>query len=166
MNVQIMVTISGSNHVNLIKALSDKSHTLGGKWINSKISYIDDYIAGLIKIEVNADNVEKLISGFKSLNIKVDSINLGTVTHEKLIPFDLNIDGKDRPGLIHNITQVLSDNSIHIDNMECSRLGMPAIGDILFTGHFKIVVDEQFNKNALVSSLQAISEDLIIDLRV
>lgn len=164
MNVQIMVTVSASNQVDLIKVLSDKTHALAGKWLNSKISHIDCYVAGLIKIEIDADKVEKLIAEFKMLDIQVESVNLGAVTHEKSTPLDLCIDGKDRPGLVHHITQVLSDNSIKVENMECNRLGVPAIGATLFTSHFKIVVDEQFDKASLVSSLQEIADDLIIDL--
>lgn len=164
MNTQIMVTLSGSNQADLIKVLSDKTHVLGGKWLNSKISHIDTYVAGLIKIEIDAENTEKLISEFKSLDIKIETIDLGTVTHEKATPFDLCIDGKDRPGLVHHITQVLSDSSIKVENMECSRLGVAGIGGTLFTSHFKIVVDEQFNKARLIASLQEIADDLIIDL--
>ena len=164
MNVQIMVTVSGSNQANLIKDLSDKTHGLGGKWLNSKISHIDDYVAGLIKIEIEGDNVKALLSEFKTVGIQFECVDLGSVTHEKATPLDLCIDGKDRPGLVRSITQVLSDNSIQVDNMECNRIGVPAIGSTLFTSHFKIVVDEQFNKSVLVSSLQEIADDLIIDL--
>jgi glycine cleavage system regulatory protein len=164
MSVQIMITVSGSNQVDLIKVLSDKTHALGGKWLNSKISHIDNYVAGLIKIELQAGNVEKLLAEFKTIDINIESVDLGSVTHEKATPLNLCIDGKDRPGLVRNITQVLSDNSIQVDNMECNRLGVPAIGATLFTSHFKIVVDEQFNKSALISSLQEIADDLIIDL--
>ena len=165
MNVQVMITVSGFNQVHLIKVLSDKTHTLGGKWINSKISHIDDYVAGLIKVEIDEAVVEDLISAFKTLEISVDAINLGCVTHEKSTPLDLCIDGKDRPGLVKNITEVLSENSIKIENMECNRLGGPDVGT-LFTSHFKIVVDEPFDKNMLISSLQEVADDLIIDLSV
>jgi glycine cleavage system regulatory protein len=164
MNIQIMVTVSGSNQNDLIKILSDKTHELGGIWLNSKISHIDNYVAGLIKIEIDDMNVDKLMAQFKALDIQVESVNLGIVSHEKSTPLDLNIDGKDRPGLVRHITQVLSDNSVRVDNMECNRIGVSAIGATLFTSHFKIVVDEQFNKNTLISSLQEIADDLIIEL--
>jgi glycine cleavage system regulatory protein len=164
MNIQIMVTVSGSNQDDLIKILSDKTHELGGIWLNSKISHIDNYVAGLIKIEIDDANADKLMVQFKVLDINVEFVNLGSVSHEKSTPLDLNIDGKDRPGLVRHITQVLSDNSIRVDNMECNRIGVSAIGATLFTSHFKIVVDEQFNKNSLISSLQGIADDLIIEL--
>ena len=133
----------------------------------------------VIRMLANGDKIEELLEDypslkvediyakvpeFKELGIKVEAVDLGAVTHEKSTPLDLCIDGKDRPGLVRHITQVLSDNSIKVENMECNRLGVPAIGGTLFTSHFKIIVDEQFNKNALVSSLQEIADDLIIDL--
>ncbi|GLS90982.1 hypothetical protein GCM10007916_20490 [Psychromonas marina] len=164
MNIQVMVTVSGSNQTDLVKVLSDITHALDGKWLNSKISHIDTYVAGLIKIEIDASKVELLRSKFNDLDINVEFADLGCVTHEKPTPLDLCIDGKDRPGLVRHITQVLSDNSIKVENMECNRLGVPAIGGTLFTSHFKIIVDEQFDKMTLVSSLQDIAPDLIIDL--
>lgn len=164
MNVQVMVTVSGFNQTELTNVLSNKTHALGGIWVNSKISHIDDYVAGLIKIEIDDGNVEKLLSDFKTLDISVSAINLGAVTHEKSTPLDLCIDGKDRPGLVKNITQILRENSIKVENMECNRLGVAGIEGTLFTSHFKIIVDEQFDKYALVSSLQEVAEDLIIDL--
>lgn len=164
MNVQLMVTVSGNNQVDLIKVLSDKTDALSGQWINSKINHIDDYVAGLIKIEIAEEHVKQLISDFKSVSINVDVVNLEVVTHHKATPLNLSIDGKDRSGLVKNISQVLSENCITVEQMECHRLGVPGVEGTLFTSHFKIVVDEQFNKSNLVAGLQEIAPDLIIDL--
>ena len=163
MNVQIMVTINGSNQADLVKILSEKTHALGGKWINSKISHIDDYFAGLIKVEIASDQVERLVADFKALTINVEAVVLGSALHKTLAHLDLNIDAKDRPGLVHDISQVLSENSIRVENMECHRLGVADVGTV-FTSQFKIAVADNFNKEQLISSLQEISDDLVIDL--
>ena len=164
MNVQIMVTVNGSNQADLVKVLSEKTHALGGKWLNSKISHIDDYFAGLIKVEIGSTHVERLIADFKSLAINVEAAVLGPVTQHKLAHLDLNIDAKDRPGLVHDISQVLSENSIRVENMECHRLGLADISGTVFTSKFKIAVADNFNKEQLINSLQEISKDLVIDL--
>ncbi|MCW8996548.1 MAG: hypothetical protein OQK77_12105 [Psychromonas sp.] len=165
MNVQIMVTVSGSNQAHLIKILSEKTHLLRGRWLNSRISHIDDYFAGLIKIEIAAEQVERLIADFKELAINVDVVVLDSAVEQQLARLDLNIDAKDRPGLVHDISQVLCENSIRIENMECHRLGLADIGATVFTSRFKIVVTDNFDKEQLIRSLQEISNDLIIDLQ-
>ncbi len=165
MNVQIMVTVNGSNQADLVKVLSEKTHALGGKWLNSKISHIDDYFAGLIKIEIASAHVEKLIADFKSLAINVEAAVLGSITQQKHTHLDLSIDAKDRPGLVNDISQVLSENSIKVENMECHRLGLADISGTVFTSQFKIAVSDNFNKEQLINSLQDISSDLVIDLR-
>ncbi len=165
MNVQVMVTVSGSNQANLVKVLSEKTHALGGKWLNSKINHIDDYFAGLIKIEISTEQVEKLVADFKELAINVEAVVLDSAVEKTLAHMDLNIDAKDRPGLVHDISQVLSDNSIRVENMECHRLGLADVSGTVFTSHFKIAVAENFNKEQLINSLQEISNDLVIDLR-
>ena len=164
MNVQIMVTISGSNQTDLVKILSEKTHKLGGKWLNSKINHIDDYFAGLIKVEIGSEHVEKLVADFKTQAIKVETVVLDSAIEQKLTHLDLNIDAKDRPGLVHDISEVLSENSIRVENMECHRLGVADISGTVFTSRFKIAVADNFNKEELINSLQDISKDLVIDL--
>lgn len=164
MNVQIMVTIHGANKADLVKVLSEKTHTLGGKWLNSKISHIDNYFAGLLKVEIAASNIEQLANEFRNLGIKVEAVELENVSPVKSTYLNLNIDAKDRPGLVHDISQVLSDNSITVENMECHRLGLADISGTVFTSQFKILVNEEFDKQALLQNLQEISEDLVVDL--
>ena len=164
MNVQIMVTVSGSNQADLVKILSEKTHILGGKWLNSKINHIDDYFAGLIKVEIGSEHVEKLVADFKTQAIKVEAVVLDSAIEQTLTHLDLNIDAKDRPGLVHDISEVLSENSIRVENMECHRLGVADISGTVFTSRFKIAVADDFNKKELINSLQDISNDLVIDL--
>lgn len=165
MNVQILITISGRHQVDLVKVLSDKTHQLGGKWLTSKINHIEEYMAGLIKVELEPNHVDVLISDFKTLPINVEWIELKRLPKEKPNHLNLLIDAKDRPGLVSSISQVLSENSVKVENMECNRIGLPDIGGTVFTSHFQIAVSDAFDQNLLIESLQEISNDLIIDLQ-
>lgn len=164
MNVQIMVIVHGAEQAHLIKVLSEKTHALGGKWLNSKISHIDHYFAGLIKIEIASDNVDKLIEQFKALHINVETEKLDVHAQDKSKHFILNVDAKDRFGLVNDISEVLGENDIKIESMECHRLGGADIGGIVFTSEFKILTGDDFNKGELIKSLQRISKDLVINL--
>jgi len=166
MSVQIMVTVSGSNQTDLVKNLSEITHTLGGKWLNSKINHIDDYFSGLIKIEIGSESVDRLIANFQKLGISVNAVVLDSTRYKTLTHLDLNIDAKDRPGLVHDISQILGENDAQVENMECHRLGLADISGTVFTSHFKIAVTDTFNREELINSLQEISEDLVIDLQV
>lgn len=165
MSVQIMVTVSGSNQAELVKHLSEITHGLGGKWLNSKICHIDDNFAGLLKVEIQSENVKSLTAKFKDLGIAVDVIELAEELGNKNIHLELMIDAKDRAGLVSEITQVLSDNSIKVENMECNRLGLPDVGGVVFTSKFRLLVDKDFDKKALLECLAEVSSDLVIDFR-
>ncbi|HEY5715853.1 MAG TPA: ACT domain-containing protein [Psychromonas sp.] len=164
MNVQIMVIVHGSEHAHLVKVLSEKTHALGGKWLNSKISHIDDYFAGLIKIEIESNNADKLIDEFKALNINVETAKLDQLAQQKSKHLILNIDAKDRFGLVNDISEVLGENDIKIESMECHRVGGADTGGVMFTSEFKILVADDFNKGELIDSLQTIATDLAVDL--
>jgi len=159
-----MVTVSGSNQTDLVKILSKKTQDLGGKWLNSKINHIDDYFAGLIKIEIAAEDVQRLVDDFKVSAINVAAVVLASPAQQELMHLELNIDAKDRPGLVHDISDVLSENSVCVENVECHRLGVAGVSGTVFTSRFKIAVADNFNKERLLNSLQEISGDLVVYL--
>ena len=165
MNVQILITITGLYQADLIKQLSEKTHALEGRWLTSKINHIEQQMAGLIKIEIPSDKVETLLNHFKALPIKFDWIELKRLPKEKSNHLVLSIDGKDRMGLVNDISQKLSENSIKVENMECNRIGLPDIGGTVFTSQFHIAVSDAFEEQVLISSLQSISDDLIIEIK-
>lgn len=164
MNVQIMVIVHGAEQAHLIKLLSEKTHELNGKWLNSKISHIDNYFAGLIKIEIAENNVDKLIDQFKALHIHVETAKSELHSQNKSKHFVLNVDAKDRFGLVNDISEVLSENDIKIESMECHRLGGADLGGLVFTSEFKISAGDDLNKEELIKSLQSISKDLAVHL--
>jgi glycine cleavage system regulatory protein len=164
MDVQMMVIVHGAEQAHLIKQLSEKTHELGGKWLNSKISHIDNYFAGLIKIEIAAQHIDSLIDQFKALHIHVETAKLDLHSQGKSQPFILNIDAKDRFGLVNDISEVLGENDIQIESMECHRIGGMDIGGIVFKSEFKISAGNDFNEGELIKSLQTISKDLVINL--
>jgi len=165
MNVQILITITGLYQADLIKQLSEKTHALEGKWLTSKINHIDQQMAGLIKVEMPSDKVEVLLAYFKTLPMNVDWVELKRLPKEKSNHFTLSIDAKDRTGLVNDISQKLSEHSIKVENMECNRIGLPDIGGTVFTSQFHIAVSDAFEEQVLISSLQSISDDLVIEIK-
>lgn len=164
MNVQILITITGPYQADLVKVLSHKTHALGGKWLNSKISHIEGYMAGLIKVELKPEKVDALLKDFKALNIEVGSRELKHLPKLKTKHFNLSIDTKDRAGLVRDISEVLSQNSINVESMECNRVNVSGISEVIFTSHFQITVSDAFDKEALISALQELPDDLLIDI--
>ena len=165
MNVQILITITGIYQPDLVKSLAEKTHALNGKWLSSKINHIEGYMAGLIKIELETEKVEILLNGFRTFPLHIKWVELKRLPKEKPNHLSLTIDAKDRLGLVSDISRVLSENSVKVENMECNRIGVPDIGGTVFTSHFEIAVSDAFDQNLLIASLQEISNDLIIDIK-
>ncbi|WP_413694017.1 ACT domain-containing protein [Pseudoalteromonas sp. KJ10-2] len=138
MSNQILLTITGEYHVNLVNMLSEKTHALEGKWLNSKINHIDNQMAGLIKVELDPQHLKQLIDDIKQLGLTVTWMELPPIVEEQVRRFNLSIDAKDRLGLVKDISAVLNDYDLQLQNMECNRIGVPDIGGTVFTSHFHI----------------------------
>ncbi|GAM63422.1 glycine cleavage system regulatory protein [Vibrio ishigakensis] len=62
MKTSFIVNFIGTASPSTIKRLSAITHENGGKWLISKVNFIDNQVAGVIKVEmpeVNADVVKK-----------------------------------------------------------------------------------------------------------
>jgi len=165
MSNQLLLTITGQYQFNLVKILSERTHALDGKWLNSKINHIDNKMAGLIKIELDQQHLDTLINEFKQLGLNVSWEILSSLEQAKVKHFSVTIDAKDRLGLVRDISSVLSDYDLQVQNMECNRIGVPDIGGTVFTSHFQISTANTFEQEQLVIALQQISPDIVVDIK-
>jgi glycine cleavage system regulatory protein len=165
MNNQILLTITGQYQFNLVNILSEKTHALEGKWLNSKINHIDNMMAGLIKVELDQLYLEILINEIKQLGLNVSWEVIPSVEPQQVKHFSVAIDAKDRLGLVRDISSVLNDYELQVQNMECNRIGVPGIGETVFTSHFQVSTAQHFEQDELLISLQQISPDLVVDIK-
>lgn len=77
MNTVFIVNFVGQASPATIKQLAAVTHENGGKWLISKVNFIEDQVAGVIKVELpeeNADTVKEAFSACQTLVVKfVDS---------------------------------------------------------------------------------------------
>ncbi|MGJ8580894.1 MAG: glycine cleavage system protein R [Psychromonas sp.] len=165
MSNQILLTITGKYQFNLVNILSDKTHSLGGKWLTSKINHIDNLMTGLIKVELEYQYIDVLVNAIRELELNVTWVELSPTIEEQVKYFTVSIDAKDRLGLVKDISSVLNDYDLQVQNMECNRIGVPDIGSTVFTSHFHISTDKHLAQQALVESLQQVSPELVVDIK-
>lgn len=67
MNTVFIVNFVGQASPATIKQLAAVTHENGGKWLISKVNFIEDQVAGVIKVELpeeNADTVKEAFSAW------------------------------------------------------------------------------------------------------
>ncbi len=168
MSNSFIVNFIGKGSSTTIKELTAVTHEHGGKWLISKVNFIEDQVAAVIKVELPEENHEVVKAAFTNYpELTVQFVDSNATIHDKNQIFSLRVDANDRAGIVNEITQVLDDQGIHILDMDCHRVfvaGGGGVSSSLFTAQVAIQVPEQISIEDIANELESLSEDTCVSI--
>ncbi len=160
MSTQFMVTVTGLNSPGLVKQLAEKTHQNGGSWLNSKIVHLGGIFAGIIQIDVPETAADKLKSELERLdNIQITFSEPSATMPQPAQLMEMTFEANNRPGIIKDITGLLTDNGISIENMSCHRFNVSSLGETVFRGNFSLLIPVELDKKSLIEELEALNNN-------
>ncbi|MEZ8101836.1 glycine cleavage system protein R [Vibrio bivalvicida] len=163
MNSTFIVNFVGKATPATIKQLAAITHENGGKWLISKVNFIEDQVAAVIKIELPSVNEQLVKDAFTSHpDLLVQLSESNQHAHDVDAIYQLRLDSNDRAGIVNEITHVLDGQGISILDMDCQRVfiaGGGGVSSSLFTANLSIRLPTQININDVANELESLSED-------
>ncbi len=163
MNSVFIVNFVGTASPNTIKQLAAKTHEQDGKWLISKVNFIEDQVAAVIKVEVPEANVAAVKTAFEQqAGLLVQIVDAASRAHEADTIYQLRLDSNDRAGIVNEITHVLDGQGISILDMDCQRVfiaGGGGVSSSLFTANMAIKLPTEVEIEDVAKELEALSED-------
>lgn len=163
MNTTFIANFVGKATPATIKQLAAITHENGGKWLISKVNFIDDQVAAVIKVEVPIDNAQTVQDAFNGHpNLVVQIVDSDTHAHNVDIIYQLRLDANDRAGIVNEITHVLDGQGVSILDMDCQRVfiaGGGGVSSSLFTANMAIRLPKEISIDDIANELESLSED-------
>ncbi|PWI34793.1 transcriptional regulator [Vibrio albus] len=165
MSNSFIVNFVGKASPATIKHLSAITHENGGKWLISKVNFIEDQVAAVIKVELPKANTQIVKDAFMANeDLVVQFMDTDSTAHDKEEIFNLRLDANDRAGVVNEITQVLDGQGIRILDMDCQRVfiaggGGGGVSSSLFTANLAIQLPVEVSIEDVTKELEALSED-------
>lgn len=170
MNSTFIVNFVGSATPATIKHLAAITHENGGKWLISKVNFIENQVAAVIKIELPTSNAVIVQQAFREQpDLLVQVVDSDVHQHEKETIYQLRIDANDRAGIVNEITHLLDNQGINILDMDCQRVfiaGGGGVSSSLFTANLAIKLPAAIQIEDVADELEALSEDTRVILEV
>ncbi|RCU52838.1 MULTISPECIES: glycine cleavage system protein R [Corallincola] len=163
MSVQFMVSIVGPEHQGMLKLMAEKTHSLGGRWLDSKTNHLGGQFAGLIKIDIPAENETQMkgefaaLEGFNVLFSPIKDAEVGATVN-------VSYDSSDRPGLVSEITHLLTEEGVKVEHMESHRVGVVELGSNIFTAQMKLRLPQDVEPNTIAAKLESLDGDAVVNL--
>lgn len=163
MNTTFIANFVGKATPATIKHLAAITHENGGKWLISKVNFIEDQVAAVIKIDVPEENALTVQEAFKShQDLIVQFVDADAISHSADAIYQLRLDSNDRAGIVNEITHVLDGQGVNILDMDCQRVfiaGGGGVSSSLFTANIAIRLPQEISIDDIANELESLSED-------
>jgi len=166
MTKRLVLNLMGPDQPGIVDNLADVIAAHGGNWEQSSMARLGGNFAGILMISVADEDADELVKVLESLDSTCLSV---TIAPPKIIPrtgtvVDLEIVGQDHVGIVHDISHVLADLKVNVDEFESYVEPASVSGGNVFRAHVCIRVPDGLDVDEVRDKLENIASDLMIDL--
>ena len=166
----LVITVLGDDRPGLVESVSQVIAAHGGNWLESRMARLAGKFAGVLRASVPDTQTERMTQALHALEAHGLQLLLDWSTQyeptEQYRWLTLDLLGRDRPGIIHEIAHALAERGINIDELHTAYHSAPMSGETLFkaTALLRLPLDE--GVVALQEHLEHLAHDLMVDIRL
>ena len=167
----IILTLVGPDRPGLVSRLSEQVAAHGGSWLESRLAHLAGQFAGMVLVSLPDDQVDALARSFEPLH--ADGLQVlihpgaaipRTAPADALLVLDLVC--QDRPGLVRDVTKVLANSGVNIEELTTDILSGSFSGETLFHAEARLRVPAAIGTDGLRRDLERLGNDLMVDFKL
>lgn len=166
----LVLTLIGPDRPGLVEAVAEPIAAHGGNWLESRMAHLGGQFAGILRVEVPdakaaalADALRKLEA--RGLRVTVESEPRRPATPARRV-LVVDLVGLDRPGIVREISHVLAERGVNIEELVTDRTPAPMSAELLFRSRARVNVPEGLDAGELRSRLEKLAADLMVQVNV
>ena len=165
----LVLTLIGPDHPGIVDSVADVVSSHGGNWLESRMAQLAGKFAGVLLIEVADDQavaLETALNGLEASGLHVVVERSDVTAAAKLRPFEIELVGQDRPGLVHEIAVVLASSGINVEELSTNRSTAAMFGTAMFQAKIRASIPDNVDVLVVRGRLEQLAADLMADIRL
>lgn len=162
----LVLTVVGPDRPGLVRALSEAVAAAGGSWLESRMARLAGQFAGIVLVEAP----ESLIQDLRALETQGLRMTIQAGVAAAAVAatprIALEVVGNDRPGIVRDISQVLANCGVNIEELTTDVVSGSFSGEALFRITALLRAPEQSAVDAVRDGLEALGNELMVDIHV
>ena len=164
----LVVTVMGTDRPGIVSALAERVQRFDANWLASHMAKLAGEFAGMVQLEVSPQNADALtlsLQGLESAGLHVvvarsDSspVPAGMRRHQ------LDLVGKDRVGIVSQLTRMLAERGISIEQLHTEVLNEGAAAGPRFQVRSQVLVPQNVDLMALRTELGSLASAMLLDV--
>ena len=164
----LVLTILGQDRPGLVDSIAQVVAEYGGNWVESRMAHLAGQFAGVLRVEVEPTQAEALTSALDGLaNAGLKSVvhaDVVTVSTAECPVVHLSLVGQDRPGIIREISRVLTSQGVNVEELNTTCTRAANTGQPLFEAEAQLRLPAGITPDALRAALEQVASDMMVDL--
>ena len=167
----LVLTAIGDDRPGLVSALSAELTAHGASWERSQMSRLAGKFAGIVEVAVPAGEVQALTAGLgrlaaEGLTVTVAATSVATPAddRERGPRWTLAVVGADRPGIVAEISSLLSERGISIEDLGTRVSDAPMAGGTLFEAQASLTAPADADAAEVRAALETLADELMVDV--
>ncbi|SEQ93237.1 Glycine cleavage system regulatory protein [Amphritea atlantica] len=164
----LVLTVIAPDKPGLVELLSQTIASNEGNWLESSMSRLAGKFAGILIVSVPENHADSLIEALQQLQsqglkvIAERSTEADASSESNNITLELI--GHDKPGIVREISQALNRYSINVERLSTELVSGSMSAELLFKADAELTVPVGVDLEDLQQSLEAIANDLMVDI--
>lgn len=168
MSTSLVLTISAHDRPGIMSRLSDTISENGGNWLESRMARLAGQFAGIVRVACEKDKSSSLIASLEALTgegIQIHILSEGDLSdypYTRCIRLDIY--GNDRPGIVSQLTQVISHAGANIEELNTSIESAAMAGHAIFHASGTVCLPDSTDDETLIQAIENLSDDLNVEI--
>ena len=171
MRINIVFTLTGPDRIGIVEAVTKMLLDHDGNVESSRMARLGGEFAMLVLVSLPSEGLAGLESVVGDLTDQGYKITTSRTAagHEMppgWLPFQVEVEGADHEGIVHEVARYLSERGINIESMETGVTPAPLSGTPLFTMTAIVAVPPALADQGWQAALQGVGDRLNVDITV
>jgi glycine cleavage system regulatory protein len=167
MQTPLVLTVISADKPGLVESIAQVINRHGGNWLESRMARMAGQFAGILRVDIAEQKVEALridLGGLtaQGINVQVAISGQGELPRQTIL--QLNLVGNDRPGIVHEVSQVLARHGVNVEQLDTGCEPAPMSSEMLFRAQAVLGIYPQTDLVTLRRDLENLAADLMVEL--
>jgi len=167
MRETLVLTVLGPDRTGLVESLADRIAAAGGNWEASHMARLAGQFAGILLVTIEQGRADALLAELHVLDAR--GLQVVARPSEPHAPpagarVRLELTGNDRPGIVRDVSRILAERGVNVEELESEVTSAPMSGEPLFRARAVLHVPPQLALADLRAGLEALASELMVDL--
>ncbi|ETK19476.1 ACT domain-containing protein [Pseudomonas sp. FH4] len=165
----LVLTVIAADKPGVVERVAHCIAERGGNWLESRMAHMAGQFAGILRVSVPMENRSELVSALEDLSthgirVLVGEGSGGQASASK--PILMTLVGNDRPGIVREITALLSKQGVNLERLSTDVRPAPMSSDPLFHAEAALAVPSTLALDELQAALETLADDLMVELQL